>query len=69
MLSHTVQYIYEKANPRISLIKKKTKFSLIYKEIKMGSGAKSYMRKSFLKYEETRKYLNLTRNFPNLPFF
>jgi hypothetical protein len=27
---------------------------LIYKEILMGSDAKSYMRKGFLKYEEMR---------------
>jgi hypothetical protein len=33
--------------------KKKKKF-LIYKEIQMGSGAKSYMRKGFLIYEEMR---------------
>jgi hypothetical protein len=30
--------------------KKKTKNVLIYKEIQMGSGAKSYMRKGFLIY-------------------
>ncbi len=29
---------------------------LVYKEIQLGSGAKSYMRKSFLIYEEMRKY-------------
>ncbi len=39
-----------------ALIKKKTKFFLIYKEIQMASVAKSYMRKSFLIYEEMRKY-------------
>jgi hypothetical protein len=38
-----------------TLRKKKTKFSLKYKEIQMGSGAKSYMRKGFQKYEEMRK--------------
>ncbi len=34
----------------ITLIKKKTKLKtfLIYKEIQMGSGAKSYIRKGFL---------------------
>jgi hypothetical protein len=32
--------------------KKENKIFLIYKEIQMGSGAKSYMRKSFLIYEE-----------------
>ncbi len=38
------------------LIKKENKTFLIYKEIQMGSGAKSYMRKGFLIYEEMRKY-------------
>jgi len=42
--------------PVLTLIKKKTKFSLIYKEIQMGSGAKSYMRKGFLIDEEMRKF-------------
>jgi hypothetical protein len=32
--------------------KKENKFILIYKEIQMGSGAKSYIRKDFLIYEE-----------------
>jgi len=40
-----------------ALIKKKRKFFLIYKKIQMRSGAKSYMRKSFLIYEEMHKYL------------
>jgi hypothetical protein len=31
--------------------KKENKTFLIYKEIQMGSGAKSFMRKSFLIYE------------------
>ncbi len=35
--------------------KKKKKTFLIYKELQMGSGAKSYMRKGFLIYEEMRK--------------
>jgi hypothetical protein len=39
-----------------TLIKKKIKFSLIYKEIQSGAVAKSYMRKGFLIYEEMRKY-------------
>jgi hypothetical protein len=43
-----------------ALIKKEKKF-LIYKEIQMGSGAKSYMRKGFLIYEEMRKYLVMRR--------
>jgi hypothetical protein len=37
---------------------KESKIFLIYKEIQMGSGAKSYMTKGFLIYEEMRKYLN-----------
>jgi hypothetical protein len=37
-------------------IKKKTKIFLIYKEIQMELGAKSYMSKGFLIYEEMRKY-------------
>ncbi len=40
-----------------ALIKKKRKIFPLYKEIQMGSGAKSYMRKGFLIYEEFRKYL------------
>jgi hypothetical protein len=35
--------------------KKENKISLIYKEIQMGSGEKSYMRKGFLIYEEMHK--------------
>ncbi len=42
-----------------TLIKKKTKFFLIYKVIQMRSVAKSYMRKGFLIYEEKRKYLTI----------
>jgi hypothetical protein len=37
--------------------KKEKKIFLIYKEIQVGSVAKSYMRKGFLGYEEMRKYL------------
>jgi hypothetical protein len=36
--------------------RKENKIFLIYKEIQMGSGAKSYMRKGFLIYEEMRKH-------------
>ncbi len=36
--------------------KKENKIFLIYKEIQMGSGAKSYLRKGFLIYEEMRKF-------------
>ncbi len=32
---------------------------LIYKELQMGSGARSYMRKGFLIYEEMGKYLTI----------
>jgi hypothetical protein len=38
-----------------TLINKENKIFLIYKEIQMGSGAKSYIRKGFLIYEEMRK--------------
>jgi len=31
----------------------------LYKEIQIGSVAKSYMRKSFLIFEEKRKYLTI----------
>jgi hypothetical protein len=36
--------------------KKENQTFLIYKEIQMGSGAKSYMWKGFLIYEEMRKF-------------
>ncbi len=36
--------------------KKENKIFPIYEEIQMGSGAKSYMRKGFLIYEEMHKY-------------
>ncbi len=39
--------------------KKEHKIFLICKEIQMGSGAKSYMRKGFQTYEEMRKYLTI----------
>ncbi len=35
--------------------KKENQIFLIYKEIQMGSSAKSYVRKGFLIYEEMRK--------------
>jgi hypothetical protein len=38
-------------------VKKEKKIFLTYKEIQKGSGAKSYMRKGFLIYEEMHKYL------------
>ena len=38
--------------------KKENKTFLIYKEIQMGSGAKSYMRKGFLICEEMHKYFD-----------
>jgi hypothetical protein len=40
-------------------IKEENEISLIYKEIQMGSVAKSYMRKGFQIYEEMRKYLTI----------
>jgi hypothetical protein len=39
--------------------KKGNKILPIIKEIQNGSVAKSYMRKSFLIYETTRKYLTI----------
>jgi hypothetical protein len=36
--------------------KKENIIFLIYKKIQMGSGAKSYIRKGFLIYEEKRKF-------------
>jgi hypothetical protein len=36
--------------------KKENKFFLINKDIQSGAVAKSYMRKSFLIYEEMRQY-------------
>jgi hypothetical protein len=36
--------------------KKENKIFLIYKEIQMGSGAKLYIRKGFLIYEEMRNF-------------
>ena len=36
--------------------KKENKIFLIYKEIQIGSGAKSYIRKGFPIYEEMHKY-------------
>jgi len=42
-----------------ALIKKKTKFSSNIRKIQMGSGAKLYMRKGFLIFEEMRKYFNI----------
>jgi hypothetical protein len=38
---------------------KEYKIFLIYKEIQSGAVAKSYMRKSYLIYEEMPKYLAL----------
>jgi hypothetical protein len=39
--------------------KKEKEIFLIYKEIQMGSVAKSYMRKGFLIYEKMRKYVTI----------
>jgi hypothetical protein len=38
------------------MIKKENQIFLKYKETQSGAVAKSYMRKSFLIYEEMRKY-------------
>jgi hypothetical protein len=40
-------------------VKKEKKIFLIYEETQMGSGAKSYMTKGFLIYEEMGKYLTI----------
>ncbi len=40
--------------------KKENKTLLIHKEIQMGSGAKSYMRKGFPIYEEMRKFFTIS---------
>jgi hypothetical protein len=37
----------------------KNEIFLIFKEIQMGAGAKSYIRKGFLIYEEMREYLTI----------
>jgi hypothetical protein len=39
--------------------KKENKIFLMYKEIQMGSGAKSYLRKGFLIFEEMRKFFSI----------
>ncbi len=39
--------------------KKENKIFLIYKQIQMESGAKSYMRKGFRIYEEMRKIFTI----------
>ncbi len=54
MLNHKSMNNY---NVKALHLKKGNKIFLIYKEIPMGAGAKSYMRKGFLIYEEMRKYL------------
>jgi hypothetical protein len=41
---------------RLHTDKKENQIFLIYKEIRSGAVAKSYMSKSFLIYEEMRKY-------------
>jgi hypothetical protein len=41
----------------VNTLLKKKKFFLIYKEIHMGTVAKSYVRNRFLICEEMRKYL------------
>jgi hypothetical protein len=40
-------------------VKKENKIFLLYKEIQMGSGAKSYMRKGFLIFVEMRKFFTI----------
>ncbi len=45
-------------------VKKEKNIFLIYKEIQKGSGAKSYLRKGFLIYEEMLNYLVRYRPIP-----
>jgi hypothetical protein len=42
-----------------TLIKKKIKIFLIYKEIQNGAVAKSYLRKGFKIYKQMSKYLTI----------
>jgi hypothetical protein len=70
LLGHTARWLYlspytDKAN----------QIFLIYKEILIGADAKSYMRKSFLIYEEMCKYFPIyeeavshTYDFATAPF-
>ncbi len=46
----------ERKDPYSLTDEKENEIFLIYKEIQMGSGAKSFMRKGLL-YEEMRKYV------------
>jgi hypothetical protein len=54
ILGHTS--LYNKQSTAYT-VKKEKKVFFLCKEIQKGSGAKSYMRKSYLIYEEMRKYL------------
>ncbi len=49
-------------NLRAYTDKKGNKIFLIYREIQMGLGAKSYIRKCFLIYEEMHKYMYMRRS-------
>jgi hypothetical protein len=44
---------------KTTLNKKRKEIFLKFKDIQMGSVAKSYTRKGFLIYEEMRKYLSI----------
>jgi hypothetical protein len=46
----------ENAEINVLKLKKEDTIFLKYREIQMGSGAKSYMWKGFLIYEEIRKF-------------
>ncbi len=68
LCGHTPSHIFEGRNnlnffefdlwklTRIDSDKKENQIFLIYKEIQSGAVAKSYVRKSFLIYDEMRKY-------------
>ncbi len=54
--SACIPLLYVQCGLKSPLIKKEKEIFLIFKEIQMGSVAKSYMRKGFLICEEVCKY-------------
>ena len=59
MKSASLSLFFRKSVLNSCTDKKENKIFLIYKEIHMGLGAKSYMGKGFLTYEEMCKYLTV----------
>jgi hypothetical protein len=49
----------ESLDSKLYTDKKENKIFLLYKEIQMGSGAKSYMRKGFPINEEMHKFITI----------